>query len=472
MNENAHQNEREQNTASNPDAAAALAYDQSRRAQQVLDYVLKDEVAAASGASTDLGVPVDAALHEAPVAEIDSMRATSRVLFVTGDAAALTSGSTLQESYRALARVFDEVHVLVLIPRKGTTKSTRIDQRAWTYAVYSPHWWKLPFAARSAAREFLTFHETVRPDIIVGAEPYEAGVAALWIGRAFDRPVQIHVPDDFTAEAFRDRSPHNKWRVRMARYVLKRVASVRTKTDAIKQSLAARFKRLDDIEVLPRFYNFTGYLTAQPTADIHDTYRDFVFIILAFGPLTADSHLHETFTALNRVLHNPRIGLVVVGDGPARELFDEKVKLLGIERNVVFLKTLEDPISYVKTADLVFLTGTDRASEEHAMRAAAAGTPLIAATTDLLEDLFNDGESAFLCPQGDPTCFAQKFTKLLNMPALRKQFARNSQQVTRDRLIEDPNSYYRAYRDSIEVVLAGEEPPSAATAPEQPTNDQ
>lgn len=426
-------------------------YDQSRRAQRVLDYVLYGD---AKNDDTS-GVDVRAARSAPPVAARDSGREASRVLFVTRDEAALSANSAVQREYAELTGYFDEVHVFVLIPRKGEGKTVRVTDRMWVYPVRSGYWWTLPFAAKRHAAEALVFHGSVRPDVIVGTDPYEAGLAALLIGRACDRPVQIHVPEDFTDDAFRKRDPDNGWRRRIARYVLKRVTSVRAKTEAIKTMLQQRFKKIGDIEVLPRFYNFTGYRDAVPAFDVHDKFRDFVFVALTFGELTADSRIHDVFAALNRVLHNPRIGLVVVGDGPAEAIFKEKVKLLGIERNVVFLKTAEDPVSLVKTADLLIETGTSVESEEYVMRAAAAGLPMLAVETALRKDLFRDGHSAFLCPPGDVPCLSQKFTKFLNSPALRKQFSLEGAAVARDRLIEDPAAYYRAFGDSIEVVVSG-----------------
>ena len=105
--------------------------------------------------------------------------------------------------------------------------------------------------------------------------------------------------------------------------------------------------------MLPKFYDFSGYLTATPAFDIHDKYRQFSFIMLAFGDLTATSTLHETFTALHRMLANPRIGLVIVGSGPAKALFEEKATLLGVKQSVVFVERPEDIAAFLLTADIL-----------------------------------------------------------------------------------------------------------------------
>lgn len=426
-------------------------YDQSHRAGKVLEHVL-DKDAESQEAQEEVDIAVERSAR--PIIDQTTNRTASRILFVTSDISVLTSESELQNEYISLSGYFDEVHVLVLVNRKGKNDSIRCSDRTWVYSVYDTHWWRIPFSARKVASERLVFNENIRPDVVVGADPYEAGLSALKIAQTFNRPLQIHVPDDFTQSAFLDLNAHNVWRRRIAKYVLKRTKSVRAKTYAVKEMLHKNFKRIIDLEVLPKFYNFSGYLSAQPSFDLHDTYKDYVFIILTFGPLTADSYLHDVFASLHQTLHNPRIGLIVIGDGPAKDLFKEKVAILGIEQNVIFKSSTDDLISHYKTADVLVEVGTTRESEEHIMRSAAAGLPIIAVETELRNDLFKDGHSAFLCAKEEVQCIGQRLTKFLNSPALRKQFARQGEQITRDRLIENPESYYRAYRDTIEVILS------------------
>lgn len=435
-------------------------YDQSHRAEAVLDYVLRGENAATQSASNEIDIRAERAARG--ILETDTGRTASRVLFVTADASVLAENSATQNEYRALANHFDEVHVMVLASGKaGEKPSVRFHERGFAYPVYAAHWWQLPFKARTAATEALVFNGVVRPDVIVGIDPFEAGYGAYLIAKEFARPLQVHVLTDFFDPEFLKRAKQNGWRRRLARHVLKRTKSVRAKTSTLKEMIAKRFKGISDLTVLPKFHNFAGYRDAVPSYDIHDTYKDFVFIALVWSPLRADSALHDVFTALHHALKNPRIGMVVIGDGPAKSLFEEKARLLGIERNVVFLKEFRDPVSAMKTADLLIEVDTSVESEEHVLRAIASGLPVLAVQTDLRNDLLTDGQSAYLCPPGDTACLTQKFSKFLNGPSIRKQFARTGIEIARDRLIEDPDSYHRAYRDTIEVIIETVEPAPA-----------
>lgn len=431
-------------------------WDQSVRAEAVLQHILEGEAAndAAGTVPVQDRVTVEEAIASRPVLEQDTGRTKARVLFVTTDGRSLTPGSALRSYYSSLAEQLDELHVFCLVPRKGEDSFDRAGSNLWFYQVRARNWWNLPWTARRAAEEALTWNGAARPDIIVGVDVFEAGLAAYLIARRFGRPVQFHLTVDPFAPAFKTAAPDNNWRVRIAKFLLRRAKSVRVTTAAIKSSVSSRYRKLKDMVVMPKFYDFGAIARSAPTFDLHDRFRDFSFIILAFGELTAKSELHDLFAGLNRILKTPRIGLVLVGDGPGKQLFTDKVKLLGIEKNVVFMKEAEDLTSYLKTADLMVEVDTDEDSEIRVLRGAVAGTPLLVAKTDLRTDLFKDGESAFLCDSGDTLCVSQKTSKFINSAVYRATFSKNVAQVAKTRINEDPVAHYRSLALSIEAVLA------------------
>src|SRR3989344_1012855 len=430
----------------------AASYDPSKRAEAVLNHILSgddDKIVAPEEAK----VPVKEALEGKPILEQSLGRAMSRVLFVTTRDEVLVEGSAERQYYLNLAAHFDEVHILFLSSRRGSEDVIRGGSNLWVYPVRSKYWWSLPFKGKRAANENLTFGGGFRPDIVVGIDPFEAGLSAYMIAHKYQRPWQLHLHTDPYGPDYKDAAPDNNWRIRIANFVLRRVSSVRTSTGVIKQSVVKKFKRLSDVIVLPRFYNFTCLLNASPTFSLKEKYPDFAFIILAFGPLTATSHLHDTFAGIHQLLRNPRIGLIVIGDGPAKELFQNKTQLLGIQKSVVFHKSADDLVSYLKTADALIELDTDEESEVRVLQAASAELPIIAVETPLRSDLFKDGESALLCPKGDLVCIGQKLGRLINPVAIREQLTFAARFVAESRLHEDPTTHYQSIASSIETVL-------------------
>lgn len=428
----------------------------SDRAEAMLQHILQTD-APQSNVPEEKKMTVEEAIAARPVLEQDTGRTKVRVLFVTTDENVLLPSSGIRNEYMELAKELDELHVFCLVPRSGSESFDRAATNTWFYQIRAKHWWGLPWAARTAAVEALTWNNSIRPDIIVGVDPFEAGLGAYLISRKFSRPLQYHIYTDPFMPNFKVAAEGNKWRLRIAKFLLKRARSARVTTTMLKDSLMKRYRKLKDIAVIPRFYNFSGIASATPTLDLHEKFRDFAFVMIAFGPMTANSPLHDLFAALHRLLKNPRIGLVVIGEGPARDLFTEKVKLLGIQKNVVFQRQADDLASYLKTADLMVEMDAGEDAEVRVLQAAAAGLPMVVVATDLRRDLFKDGESAFLVEPGDLQGVSEKVSKVVNTTSYRQKFKENAADIVRDRVHEDVRAHYQAAALTIESVLVRSE---------------
>lgn len=429
------------------------AFLQSEKAQAALETIL-DETSAEEIITRELSTTsIESERAGQQLVKRTSERAKSRVLFLTKDPTYLEKESMDAKTLISLAPLFDEVHVMVLLPLGGKEDAKRWKDNMWVYRVRARYAKQIPRRAVQAAEEQLSFADGFRPDVIVALDPFESGRAAYQISKKFNRPYQVHVEEDFFTDRFKKARKRNKWRVRIAKSNLAHAYAVRTSTTKIAEVLKKQIKNIRDVRVLPQFYNFRSFLDAKPSFNVHERYKDFIYTALAFGPLTADSHLHYTFSALYQTLHNPRIGLIVIGTGPAKKLFEEKVELLGIEKNVIFLAEATDLVSFLKTADVLVQTDTSRESEEIVLKAAAAGLPTVMYATDLRSDLFKDGDSASICEAGDVHAIEEGFKTILNNLALRTQYRNNARNVVETRLVEDEETYFLALRDSIEMTL-------------------
>ncbi len=424
-------------------------YDPSKRAEAVLDHILSGE-----SKKKDTGVSAEEALASRPVLDQNTGRIKARVLFITTKEDVLIEGTSVRQYFAGLASCLDEVHIICLVPRIGKEDVVRGAKNFWIYPVRGKYWWSLPWAAVHTALEDLSFGGGFRPDIVVGIDPFEGGLASYLIARKYKRPWQIHIYSNPFSKDYKEAAPDNNWRIRIAKFILKRVTSVRTTNSITKDIVVKKYKRLKDIALLPRFYNFTGLLSSQPAFSLREKYPDFSFIMLAFGPLDATSYLHDVFSATYHLLQNPRVGLIVVGDGKAKELFEEKTRLLGIEKSVVFQKSVDDLASYLKTADALVEVGVNEDSEVRVLQAAAAGLPIVAVSTPLREDLFDKDNAAMLIKNGDLVELGQKLGQLINnASSLRIRMAGAAQFVAESRLHEDPETYYQSIASSIESVL-------------------
>lgn len=431
-------------------------FNAANRAEGVLDHIL-DETSTVTLAQRKNEASVEDELRKERLIEDSSTRVRSRVLFITRDKKVLEKGSAMQKHFINLAEVFDEVHVIVLGLGKRKTDTMRLASKVWVYPTISKYFLQQPFTAIKIAKQQLKFTDGFRPDIVVALDSFESGIAGYFIARKFKRAFQVQIIEDFYNGHFKEELEYNAWRLRFSHFVLKRVKSVRVDTDTLKQKINARYKNITDVALLPQYFNIKETMQSVQDAPAEKLYPQFSFLILFVGVLDQNSTLFRAIDAVRPLLRTPSIGFVVIGDGSAKETFQERTRLLSVDAQVIFKPKTADVFSNMRSANVLICTDTDNESESVVVKAAATGLPAVMAKTILREDLFTDGEDSFLCDPEDTIEFSQKLVKFLNTNAMRSQFSKNAKDVVRNRIEEDPKMYRIALRDSIEAVLYLEE---------------
>lgn len=396
---------------------------------------------------------VEEALNAEAVYQAVSSRDVTRVLFISRDESLLSPTKQSLDGYTNVADLFDEVHILILrqgIPTK--TPVLRVSDNVWLYTATHHSWWMTYFSGRKLAVEQLVFADGFRPDMIVARDPFESAVVAISLGREYERPVQIHVLENYISKDFFESSRKNWWRRFLPRFTIPRVKSIRTTTKAMANFLTKEFSVID-LSILPRLNNYESLIKVQPTINLKEKYKPFVFIMLYIGRLGYDSMFYRLLDAARFGLRNPHLGLIALGEGQGQKEFEKRAEVLGIREQVVFESNIKDQVPYLKSANVLIVPDTTPESEEVVLQGAAAGIPLILARTPAREDLFIDGQSALLCDPASVDEFSLKLNILMNDVLLRRQLVEAAQDMIKSRFHEDPEVYKNTYRESIEQVL-------------------
>lgn len=441
--------------------------DASERELSTLEYVLEAEKRVRETVEIPV-VSVESALQEKGVYEVTSERNVVRVLFISRDETLLNPAQQTLDGLVNLSELFDEVHVLILrtgIPAKYPV--LRVAKNVWLYTATSRYWWWTPVAALRLIHEQLVFVGGLRPDLIVARDPFESAVVAEIAGRHYSRPTQLHILQDFTRDVFLKADRRNRWRRFLMRFMIKKFPSVRTATHSLQAQLEKRYT-IADLKTLPRFNNYDTLITAKPTINLQEKYKPFAFIMLYIGRLGHESTMYRVLDAARSFLRNPRVGLVVIGDGPAKKEFEKRAVLLGIQRQVVFETRVTETVPYLKSAHVLVVTDIDSDADGVALQGAAAGIPMILAYNAYREDVFDDGVSALMFPPEDTEVLQTKINKILNEVALRRQLIITAQARIQEKFHDDPLQYRLAYRESIERALFTDTDTASALPPPKP----
>lgn len=429
--------------------------DASDYAASELQYIIRNEKRTAEGVVRR--VTAEQALRSKRMLEFKSNRDVTRVLFISYNTELLNPTQQSLDGYIDIRNLFDEVHILIL--RTGIAPKDpvlRVAPNVWIYTAAASQWWLTPRAGMEMLKSQLEFASGFRPDLIVARDPFESAVVALKAAKMYNRPAQLHILDDYRTTDFLRRSRRNFWRLFLPIFTVPRFLSVRTLTDTMLTWLQKKYV-ISDIALLPRYQNYEALITAESSLDLKSKYKPFIFFLLYIGRLDHQSTLFRALDAARFVLRNPRVGMIVLGDGPARSEFEKRAKILEIEHQVVFETKAEEALPYLKAANMLIVTDTDSESEEIVLRGAAAGIPMIMSRTEKRDDIFEHGEDAYLCDPGDVQAFTDRVNDLLNSVPQREEFTENAQEMIREKFHHDPREYQEAYRSSIEqAFFAGE----------------
>jgi glycosyltransferase involved in cell wall biosynthesis len=140
-------------------------------------------------------------------------------------------------------------------------------------------------------------------------------------------------------------------------------------------------------------------------------------LIFAGGHLDAAHGIRETVIAFDMLRYeSPALQLVLTGGGPDRAAALDLGRALAFDDcRVRFTDSRPDLASAMRLAEMVWVT-CPRGGEHLALRAMAAGKPVIAYRTPELDEIIDDGTTGYLVPPGDRAAMAMKAHVILAYP--------------------------------------------------------
>ena len=199
-------------------------------------------------------------------------------------------------------------------------------------------------------------------------------------------------------------------------------------SESLKRDTLRLFNVNKDIKVIP---NFIGL---QKTERVSPCKRS----VMASADELIVTHI-SNFRKVKRVDDVVRVfygiqqqlpaKLIMVGDGPEREIADQLCKDLGIKKKVLFLGNTSDIDRILCFTDLFLLPSESESFGLSALEAMAAGVPIVSSNAGGLSEVNEEGVSGYLCPIGDVQTMAEKAIYILSDKDRLAQFKQNARKV-------------------------------------------
>lgn len=130
----------------------------------------------------------------------------------------------------------------------------------------------------------------------------------------------------------------------------------------------------------------------------------------------------------------PRAVLLIIGDGPMRQVLEEEALRLGIGDRIIMTGHQERVTEIIAGLDVSLVMGTLDSFSRVTIESLQVGTPLIATDIGGIREIIEDGVNGLLVRYGDTEAFAIAMEKLANDEALRAALAENGRRTVREKL--------------------------------------
>ncbi len=193
------------------------------------------------------------------------------------------------------------------------------------------------------------------------------------------------------------------------------------------KGLALKTKTEKEIGII---YNGVDVDKFRPDAALRS--KDEFIITIGASRITHRKGIDYLIRAIKKVSRqHPNVRLKLMGDGNAREEFEELVKQLDLQNNVEFLGRIprEKTPAYYQEAGLFVLPSLNEGMSNAMLEALASGLPLVATDTGGTKELVADGKNGFVVKMKDPDDLAEKIEKIMDDEDLQKSMAEASRQL-------------------------------------------
>jgi glycosyltransferase involved in cell wall biosynthesis len=192
-------------------------------------------------------------------------------------------------------------------------------------------------------------------------------------------------------------------------------------SEAVGQNLSLRFPKISArLRVIPNGIDLNHFSTALLMERAQERKRwgiaPDVPVVGYVGRLEEKTkkltHLIEAFAYLKR--SRPTAVLLIVGDGPDRQMLDALVRRKGVSPSALFIGAQRDVEKIYPLMDVYVQPSVSEGFGLSLLEAMASGVPVLATRTGGIPEIVAEGETGRLVPPADPVAMAQSLDDLLS----------------------------------------------------------
>lgn len=227
-------------------------------------------------------------------------------------------------------------------------------------------------------------------------------------------------------------------------------------SESLKNDTLTNFHITKDIKVIPNFVDTNRFKRQNK-----DHFRKMLTgggekILIHTSNFRKVKRTEDVINVYAKLAQSIRVKLMMVGDGPERNLAEELCREMGLCDNVYFLGNQNAVEEIYSIGDLFLIPSETESFGLAALEAMACGVPVIASNVGGLPEVVKDNETGFLCEMGDIDKMAEKSLYLLSNDDIWQQFSKNARLLAENYTIERIlHQYESLYKSVMEEKIIG-----------------
>jgi N-acetyl-alpha-D-glucosaminyl L-malate synthase BshA len=222
-------------------------------------------------------------------------------------------------------------------------------------------------------------------------------------------------------------------------------------SQSLKEETLDCFSIRKEIKVIPNFIDFDLH-DYTFDKDLHSHYApDEEKIMIHISNFRPVKRVADVIRIFAKVRAQIPVKLLMVGDGPEREIVEYLCRDLGYCDDVKFFGKTKDVSRLLAISDLFLLPSEKESFGLAALEAMAAGVPVVSSNTGGLAHVNIDGETGYTSPVGDVEKMANDAIALLSDEEAYRKFSENAYEAAKEYDIRKVLPLYeKAYQEALE----------------------
>ncbi|MBU2524969.1 MAG: N-acetyl-alpha-D-glucosaminyl L-malate synthase BshA [Bacteroidetes bacterium] len=225
-------------------------------------------------------------------------------------------------------------------------------------------------------------------------------------------------------------------------------------SENLKQHTLELFQVKKTIEVIPNFIDLQKAHPEFTDCQRSQMAEDHEKIITHISNFRKVKRVGDVIKIFYKIQEKIPARMLMVGDGPEREIAEKLSRRLGIEDRVMFLGNSNEIEKILCFSDLFLLPSETESFGLSALEAMAFGVPIISTNTGGLPEVNQDGVSGFLSDVANIQQMAENGIYILSDPHIHKSFKANAKNVAaKFNIHEIVKKYEAVYESSFSNLL-------------------